>query len=85
MLTCQEAVTGDGKDKYENAILEERESPIENNIWKEVGISESMIKKILENKWGFIIKDDKRYKARLVDKGFMQKEGIDTKELSVQL
>lgn len=51
MLTYQKAVTGSDKDKWERVILEEKESLIENNTWKEVDIlSEAMNKKIVKNK-----------------------------------
>lgn len=50
MLTYQKATTGSDKDKWERVILEEKESLIENNTWKEVDISEAMNKKILKNK-----------------------------------
>ncbi len=42
-------------------------------------------KKALQNKWVFRIKEEhdgsKKYKARLVVKGFQQKEGIDYTEI----
>ena len=42
-------------------------------------------KKVLHNKWVYRIKnehdDSKRYKAKLVVKGFQQKEGIDFTEI----
>ena len=42
-------------------------------------------KKVLHNKWIYRIKNEhdgrKRYKARLVVKGFQQKEGIDFTEI----
>lgn len=66
------------KDKQERAILEEKESLIENNTWKEVDISEAMKKKV--PKKGCLFKDAIRYKARLVVKGLIQKESIDYKE-----
>ena len=42
-------------------------------------------KKVLQNKWVYWIKEEhdgnKRYKVRLVVKGFQQKEGIDYIEM----
>lgn len=80
LLTYQEAITGDEKDKWIEAIKQEKQSLIENKTWIPVDESETNGKTILSNKWIFTVKEDGRYKARLVVKGFQQKEGIDYEE-----
>lgn len=52
----------------------------ENNTWKTVNRTKTKNKKILSNKWIFKIKDDGRYKARLVVWGCEQRYGIDFEE-----
>ena len=54
-----------------------------NHTWSLVKLPAG--KKALQNKWVFRVKDEidgsKRYKARLVVKGFQQKKGIDYNEI----
>ena len=59
--------------------MDEMDSLMTNQTWE---LTELLAgRKALHNKWVYIIKDEhdasKRYKARLVVKGFQQKEGID--------
>jgi len=80
MLTYNDAISGPDKDNWKQAIEEEKKSLIVNNTWQEVDQSEVKDKKILNNMWVFSIKNDGRYKARLVVKGFQQEKGIDYDE-----
>lgn len=65
--------------KWELAMKDEMKSLISNQTWKLDELP--MGKKALHNKWVYQVKEEhdgsKRYKARLVVKGFQQKEGVD--------
>jgi len=78
-----EACQGEDASKWELAMKEEMKSLISNQTWELAKLPEG--KKSLQNKWVFRIKEEhdgsKRYKARLVVKGFQQKEGIDYTEI----
>ena len=71
------------KDKWELAIDDEIVSLMENQTWNLIELLES--KQALHNKWFYRLKEEhdgiKRYKARLVMKGFQQGEGIDIIEI----
>ena len=60
-------------------MKEEMKSLISNQTWELAKLPVG--KKALHNKWVYRVKEEhdgsKRYKARLVVKGFQQKEGID--------
>ena len=65
-------------------MQEEMDSLLENKTWELVKLPKG--RKCLQNKWIYKIKHEgeekkKRYKARLVVKGFNQKECIDFNEL----
>uniref|UniRef100_A0A803MH37 CCHC-type domain-containing protein n=1 Tax=Chenopodium quinoa TaxID=63459 RepID=A0A803MH37_CHEQI len=69
--------------KWGLAMKDEMQSLISNQTWE---LTELPIgKKALHNKWIYRAKkehdDSKRYKARLVVKGFQQKEGVDYNEI----
>ena len=70
-------------NKWSLAMQEEMESLYSNDTWKLAKLPAE--KKALHNKWVYRVKQesngDKRYKARLVVKGFEQKEGIDYTEI----
>ena len=64
-------------------MKDEMNSLLGNQTWK---LTELPVgKKALHNKWVYRIKNEhdgsKHYKARLVVKGFQQKEGIDYREI----
>ena len=69
--------------KRELAMKDEMQSLISNHTWKLTELPTG--KKALHNKWIYRAKkehdDSKRYKARLVVKGFQQKEGVDYNEI----
>ncbi|KAI9198572.1 hypothetical protein LWI28_018376 [Acer negundo] len=74
-----EACQGEDASKWELTMKDEMKSLVSNQTWELAKLPEG--KKALQNKWVFRIKEEhdgsKRYKARLVVKGFQQKEGID--------
>ena len=78
-----EAVDLDDSSQWENAMRDEMGSLLKNKTWDLTKLPAG--KKALQNKWVFRIKDEsdgsKRYKARLVVKGFQQKKGIDYNEI----
>ena len=69
--------------KWESAMKEEMDSLMSNQTWELAELPPG--KKALHNKWVYRIKEEhdgnKRYKARLVVKGFQQKEGVDYNEI----
>ena len=74
-----EILQDENSSKWELAMKDEMNSLLGNQTWK---LTELPVgKKVLHNKWVYRIKNEhdgsKRYKARLVVKGFQQKEGID--------
>ena len=74
-----EALQDENSSKWELAINDEMDSLLGNQTWELIELLEGT--KALHNKWVYRIKNEhdgsKRYKARLVVKGFQQKEGID--------
>ncbi|KAH9648039.1 Integrase catalytic domain-containing protein [Citrus sinensis] len=83
--TYQEAITGKNKLEWKRAIDEKMASLIKNKTWKL--IEKPAKRKTVSCKWIFKIKDGipgaepRRFKARLVARGFTQKEGIDFTEV----
>ena len=69
--------------KWESAMKDEIYSLMSNQTWELAELPPG--KKALHNKWVYRIKEEhdgnKRYKARLVVKGFQQKEGVDYNEI----
>ena len=82
--TYDEAITGNDAELWQGAMTEELSGLAANNTW-ELAIPPPGIKPI-PVKWVYKIKYDglgniERYKARLVVKGFHQREGIDYDEV----
>lgn len=77
MLTYKEAITGCDKQKWQQAINEERDSLKENDTWEVLDIKNSDKYKPIHSKWLFKVKSDGRFKARLVIKGCEQRQDID--------
>ncbi|GKC46671.1 retrovirus-related pol polyprotein from transposon TNT 1-94 [Tanacetum coccineum] len=80
----QEAMQHDDKEKWKIAMVEEMEYLKENHTYELVELPKG--KKALKNKWVYRMKMGElnslsRYKARLVVKGFNQKEGVDFGEI----
>ena len=78
-----EAMQVEDSVKWESAMKDEMDSLMSNQTWELAELPPG--KKALHNKWIFRIKEEhdgsKRYKARLVVKGFQQKEGVDYTEI----
>uniref|UniRef100_A0A0A9X817 Retrovirus-related Pol polyprotein from transposon TNT 1-94 n=1 Tax=Lygus hesperus TaxID=30085 RepID=A0A0A9X817_LYGHE len=81
MMSYHEAVNSEDKAKWIEAINEEKEALASNNTWKLVNREEAKNKKILTSRWVFKVKDDGRYRARLVVRGCQQRVGIDFDEV----
>ena len=81
----KEAVQSIDKEKWEAAMKEEINSLNKNNTWDL--IKKPVGKKVVSCKWLFKLKEGisetekARYKARLVARGFTQKEGVDYTEI----
>ncbi|KAE8711123.1 hypothetical protein F3Y22_tig00110303pilonHSYRG00264 [Hibiscus syriacus] len=78
-----EAMQVEDSVKWESSMKDEMDSLMSNQTWELAELPPG--KKALHNKWIYRIKVEhdgsKRYKARLVFKGFQQKEGIDYNEI----
>ena len=71
------------KKKREHGMDEEMDSLVRYQTWNLVDLHAG--KRALQNKWVYRLKEEdggkKRYKDRLVVKGFAQKKGIDFDEI----
>jgi hypothetical protein len=78
----EEAMQVDTKKKWERGMKDEMDSLVNNQTWDLVQFPAG--KRTLQNKWVYKLKEEdggkKRYKARLVVKGFAQKKCIDFDE-----
>ena len=78
-----EAMKDNSKKKWDKSMKEEIDSLLQNQTWDLVHLRAG--KRALQNKWVFRLKEEecggKRYKSRLVVKGFEQKKGIDFDEI----
>ena len=78
-----EVVQVDTKIQWESAMIEEMESLLKNQNWDLCKLLAG--KKALQNKWVYKLKEEdegkKKFKARLVVKGFAQKKGINFDEI----
>ncbi|KAH9734079.1 hypothetical protein KPL71_017263 [Citrus sinensis] len=83
--TYQEVITSKKKLEWTKAMDEEMASLMKNKTWELIIKPEK--RKIVNYKWIFKIKEEipgaepRRFKARLVARGFTQKEGIDFTEV----
>jgi hypothetical protein len=72
----EEAMQVDTKKKWEQGMKEEMDSMVNNWTWDLVQVPAG--KRALQNKWVYKLKEEdggkKRYKARLVVKGFAQRK-----------
>ncbi|GJV90694.1 gag-pol polyprotein [Tanacetum coccineum] len=84
LTTLQEALNNPDASFWEEAMQEEMEALHKKKTWELVPLPGG--RKPIGNKWVYKIKrngDDQveRYRARLVVKGYAQKEGIDFNEI----
>jgi hypothetical protein len=82
--TYEEAMRAKDAQQWKHAMDEEMASLLANGTWTLEPLPEGV--KPIPAKWVFKIKKDangnvERYKARVVAKGFMQREGIDFNEV----
>ena len=79
----EEAMQVETKKKWDQGMNEEMESLVRNQTQDLVEFPAG--KRALQNKWVYKLREEvggkKRYKARLVVKGFAQKKGIDFDEI----
>lgn len=80
MLTYEEAISGPDKEKWLEAINEEKNSLEENQTWDLIDLKKLKEEKPLSGKWVFKIKQDGRYKACLVIRDFEQEQDVNYKE-----
>lgn len=77
--SVEEALSRDDKGLWSKAIKEELQALKKNNTWTLV--KPPKLCNLVDSKWVFRIKEEaggkKRYKARLVARGFSQRRGID--------
>lgn len=76
----EQAMSSSNSNKWTNAMRSEYESLLKNNVWKLVDRPENT--NVVKCKWVYKVKHDAsgnfdRFKARLVARGFSQKEGLD--------
>jgi ATP-binding cassette subfamily B (MDR/TAP) protein 1 len=83
LLSYEESLQHGNSSKWELAMKDEMSSLLKNKTWELTTLPEG--KKALQNKWVYRVKtehdESKRFKARLVVKGFQQKKGIDYSEI----
>lgn len=82
-LTYDEAMVSPNKDKWLDAMNSEYQALVVNRVWELVDRPHN--ENVIKCKWVFKVKHDAsgnfdKYKARLVARGFSQKEGIDFNE-----
>lgn len=70
-----EAINSDECEEWKNAMDCEMNSLIKNEIWDVIDYPKD--KKVLGVRWVFTKKNNKKYKARLVVKGYQQSESIE--------
>jgi len=81
--TYEESLQDGNLSKWELALKDAMDSLLKNKTWELTTLPKR--KKALQNKWVYRVKTEhdgsKRFKARLVVKGFQQKKGVDYSEI----
>lgn len=81
--TFKAALKDVSSDKWQTTMHEEMDSLLKNQTWDLVSLPPDQ--RPLRNKWVYWLKEEdegrKRFKARLVVKGFDQEKGIDFNEI----
>ena len=74
----EEAMQAEDRNKWDQGVNDKMDSLVRNQTWDLVKFPAE--KRVLQNQWVYRLKEEdggkKRYKARLVVKGFAQKKGI---------
>lgn len=73
--TYEEALSSIDSDNWKSAMNRELQSLIKNKTWKLVNRPQN--KRVIDVKWVYKKKNENTFKARLVVKGFQQRENID--------
>lgn len=73
--TIQEAFSSPDAEQWRDAVKSEMNSLIQNHTWDLIKRPNG--KNFVDSKWVFKRKDDGRFKARLVARGFTQTHGVD--------
>ncbi|XP_046389411.1 uncharacterized protein LOC124158260 [Ischnura elegans] len=82
LLTYNEAVSCEDKQEWMKAIKDEVDSLMNNKTWTYVDENEARGKEILTSRWVFKVKDNGKFKARVVARGCSQdKKNIDYKHI----
>lgn len=81
--SVHDAMTRNDNQKWQEAMIEEYNSLLENKVW--MLVDKPKDQNIVSSKWVFKLKrgadgESNRYKARLVARGFTQQEGVDYDE-----
>ena len=77
--TRKQALNRPDKEQWEKAMDAEYLSLIENDTWELVPLPKG--RTAIRGRWVYALKEDGRYKARYVAKGFTQVQGIDYNEI----
>jgi hypothetical protein len=73
----KEAMKGPEKDKWENAVFEEHERMVKNQVWRTVPKKDSPKNaKVMPSTWAMKKKSNGTYRARLNARGYKQLDGI---------
>jgi len=81
-LTYNEAIKGKNKENWKIVIEEEKQSLKKNHVWEVIDEKQIELdkQKPLHSKWIFCVKQNGKYKARLVVKGCEQRNELDYQE-----
>lgn len=82
LMSYTECMSSPEKQEWEKAIQEEKQSLKKNDTWQLVNENCANGKEIVTGRWIFKVKDEGKYKARLVARGCQQNsENLDFKDI----